>query len=98
MSADERPEFRALADLEETVHAVADELAAWRRRAHRAENHQQEWEKSGALVGERERILSLEQENGDLKARLSQARDRMEELVARLKFLEDQAAAERAEQ
>ena len=91
MSYDERPEFRALADLQDVLRHVTDELSAWRRRAQRAE---------GALgaghdvVAHRERVLELEASNRDLTERLEAARGRVEDLVKRLQFLEEQMAVE----
>jgi ABC-type transporter Mla subunit MlaD len=91
VSYDERPEFRALDDLQEILRHVTDELAAWRRRAQRAE---------GALgaghdvLANRERVLELETNNRDLTERLEAARAQVEELVKRLQFLEEQMAVE----
>lgn len=91
MSHDERPEFRALEELQEVLRGVADELAGWRRRAQRAE----------AMLGEgrdtviqRERLLALEAENRAMQERLAAARARVEELLKRLQFLGDQMALE----
>jgi predicted nucleic acid-binding Zn-ribbon protein len=91
VSHDERPEFRALDELQEVLRGVADELAAWRRRAQRAE----------AMLGEghdavvnRERLLELEAENRETQERLAAARARVDELMKRLQFLEDQMALE----
>ena len=91
MSYDERPEFRALGELQDILQHVTDELAAWRRRAQRAE---------GALgagpdvLAHRERVLELEASNRDLTERLDAARSRVEDLVKRLQFLEEQMAVE----
>ena len=91
MSYDERPEFRALGELQDILQHVTDELAAWRRRAQRAE---------GALgagpdvLAHRERFLELEASNRDLTERLDAARSRVEDLVKRLQFLEEQMAVE----
>jgi predicted nucleic acid-binding Zn-ribbon protein len=91
VSHDERPEFLALEELQEVLRGVADELAAWRRRAQRAE----------AMLGEghdalvnRERLVELEAENRATQERLAVARARVEELMKRLQFLEDQMALE----
>jgi predicted nucleic acid-binding Zn-ribbon protein len=91
VSHDERPEFRALEELQEVLRGVGDELAAWRRRAQRAE----------AMLGEghdavmsRERMVELEAENRETQERLAVARARVEELMKRLQFLEDQMALE----
>jgi predicted nuclease with TOPRIM domain len=91
VSYDERPEFRALAELKDVLQHVTEELTAWRRRAQRAE---------GALGGghdvlaEREHAVELEADNRAMRERLGAVRGRVEELVKRLQFLEDQMAAE----
>jgi predicted nucleic acid-binding Zn-ribbon protein len=91
VSYDERPEFRALDELQEVLRHVTEELAAWRRRAQRAE---------GALgaghdvLVHRERVVELEGSHRDLTRRLEQARGQVEELVKRLQFLEEQMAVE----
>ena len=37
MSDSERPDLVAFQELEHLIHALADEMAGWRRRAHEAE-------------------------------------------------------------
>jgi predicted nucleic acid-binding Zn-ribbon protein len=91
VSYDERPEFRALEELQEVLRHVTEELAAWRRRAQRAE---------GALgaghdaLAQRERVMELEGANRDLAERVEAARSQVEDLVKRLQFLEEQMAVE----
>jgi predicted nuclease with TOPRIM domain len=91
VSYDERPEFRALDELQEVLRHVTEELAAWRRRAQRAE---------GALgdghdvLVHRERVMELEGTNRDLAERVEAARGQVEDLVKRLQFLEEQMAVE----
>ena len=91
MSNDARPEFQALEELQEVLRGVADELAAWRRRAQRAEAMLSEGHDA---VVNRERLLELEAENRETEKRLAQARTRVEELLKRLQFLEDQMVLE----
>ena len=91
MSYDERPEFQALAGLQDVVRNVTDELSAWRRRAQRAEAMLGEGHDS---VAQRERVLELEASHRDMQERLEAARARMEELLKRLQFLEEQMAVE----
>ena len=91
MSNGEKPEFLALAELEDVLRQVTGELAAWRRRAQRAETA------LGAdrdVVGSREQMTELEAENRRLAERLGAARERLNELVKRLQFLEEQVAVE----
>ena len=91
MSYDGRPEFQALDELQEILRHVTDELAAWRRRAQRAE---------GALgaghdvLAHRERVVELETSNRVLTERLEAARAQIEDLMKRLQFLEEQMAVE----
>ena len=89
MSSSGQPEFAALADLEEVVKHVGDELASWRRRALKAEG---ERASLGAhdTVALKERAVSLEAGNVDLERRLEAARARVQDLLKRLRFLEEQ--------
>jgi hypothetical protein len=93
-SSADRPELKALAELEAVIGHVTEELATWRRRALRAESRQPELGMGPDLVSTRERILELEAENADLSARLGAARERLEHLLNRLQFLEDQVGTE----
>ena len=94
MSNADRPEFKALAELERVLRHVQEELAAWRRRALKAEAGRQELDIAHDIVAARERILDLERENADMDGRLGAARDRVEALLARLRFLEEQVGSE----
>lgn len=95
MSFEERPDFKALVALEEVLGHFSEELASWRRRAHRAEAERTElgdYDK----VAARERVLELEAENRELRGRVTLARERVNELLMRLRFLEEQIATEEA--
>ncbi len=94
MSNDERPEFQALEELQEVVSDLMGELSSWRRRALKAEGDSAELGASYNAVGQRERILGLEAENEALQARLDAARDRLKDLLGRLRFLEEQVSVE----
>jgi len=94
----ERAELRALEQLEAVLREVGEELATWRARALKAEAEA----KGGGGVprgaaharGDAERRgrgAELETENRQLRTRLEAARTRMQELVARLSFLEEQS-------
>jgi len=78
MPDSEKPEFAALTELESVVRHLSDELAMWRRRAQKAE---------GGERGER-----TEAGNAELQRRLDAARGRLQDLVKRLRFLEEQAS------
>lgn len=94
MSNDDRPEFQALDELRGVLESLTEELASWRRRALKAESEQTELGLGGEVVASRERVVALEAENADLVQRLAGARTRVEELLKRLRFLEEQVAAE----
>lgn len=80
------------------IRALGEELATWRRRALRAEAELQETRSQlptagGAVIPAEisQRLASLEQEEGELQRRLSLARDYVERLRTRLRFLEERA-------
>jgi uncharacterized protein involved in exopolysaccharide biosynthesis len=92
----EKPEFQALEQLESAIREVSDELAMWRRRAHKAESGRVDLSGDGDIVDARARIVHLEGENKDLRGRAQHARRRVTELLTRLRFLEEQTAPEEA--
>jgi chromosome segregation ATPase len=93
-SNDDRPELRALADLEAVIGAVTHEVAAWRRRALKAEAGGAKAGATPDVASARERIQELEDENLELHHRLRTARERVEQLLSRLQFLEEQVGLE----
>ncbi len=94
MSNDERPDLEALEELRDVLTKLKDELAAWRRRALKAEADQAELGVEHDAVASRERIVDLEAANQELEQRLEAARERVTELLGRLRFLEEQVAIE----
>jgi cell division protein FtsB len=74
----------ALDQLESILRDVAEELAGWRSRAHKAEA---ELKTRGSPVKNPE----LESENKALRQRVEGARARVHDLMQRLSFLEEQA-------
>jgi len=74
----------AIDQLEGIVRDVAEELAGWRSRAQKAES---ELKARGGPVKNTE----LESENKSLRQRVEGARTRVQDLVQRLSFLEEQA-------
>ena len=90
----ERPDQKALSDLEQVVNHLAEELAGWRRRTLKAEGElQQARANGGVLAGPelnqaRQRIIELETENQALRLRIDAAKDRLRALAGRLSFLE----------
>ncbi|MFN2318046.1 MAG: hypothetical protein ABR551_10635 [Gemmatimonadales bacterium] len=94
----ERPDREALAELAPLLRALGEELATWRRRALRAEAELQEARSQLPALGEAvvpaditQRLASLEQEEGELQRRLALAREHVERLRTRLRFLEERA-------
>ena len=94
MSSEDRPEFQALEELRHVLQSVTEELASWRRRAIKAESDQTELGLGQDVVANREKVVALEAENTVMQQRLEAARSRVEELLTRLRFLEEQVAAE----
>jgi FtsZ-binding cell division protein ZapB len=90
----ERPDEKALGDLEQVAQHLAEELAGWRRRTLKAEGElQQARANGGVLAGPeltqaRQRIIELETENQALRARIDAAKERLSALAGRLSFLE----------
>jgi FtsZ-binding cell division protein ZapB len=90
----DRPDQKALTDLEQVVQHLAEELAGWRRRTLKAEGElQQARENGGVIAGPelnqaRQRVIELETENQALRLRIDAAKDRLRALAGRLSFLE----------
>ena len=90
----ERPDQKALAELEQVVHNLAEELAGWRRRTLKAEGELQEARANGGVVAgpelsqARQQIAQLTTENQVLQQRIDAAKDRLRALAGRLLFLE----------
>ena len=90
----ERPDQKALAELEQVLHHLAEELAGWRRRTLKAEAELQEARASGGVLAgpeltqSRQRIIELETENLALRQRIDAAKERLGALAGRLTFLE----------
>lgn len=86
-----RADRRAFDDLSQLVRHLGDELAAFRRRALQAEA------KLRAAVGDGgapavspERVVELERENAELRARLETATARTRQMLDRVRFLRQQ--------
>lgn len=86
----DRPDVRdAIDQLEAILRDVAEELAGWRSRAHKAEAELKARGTGGG--GTPVRNAELESENRALRQRVEGARTRVQDLVQRLAFLEEQA-------
>jgi FtsZ-binding cell division protein ZapB len=90
----ERPDQKALADLEQVLQNLAEELAGWRRRTLKAEAELQEARAHGGVLAgpeltqSRQRVVELELENQALRQRIDGAKERLRVLAGRLTFLE----------
>ncbi len=78
----ERADSRALEELESVLREVAEELATWRARALKAEG---DGKRGGQGRGE------ADGDSRQLRTRVDAAKTRVQALVARLAFLEEQA-------
>jgi hypothetical protein len=87
---------QVLDQLEAILRHVADELATWRARAQKAEAELKESGARGAGTARpdpevKARAAELEQENRALRQRVEAAKVRVQDLLSRLTFLEEQA-------
>ncbi len=92
-TAYERPDGKALAELEQLFRHLGAEVAQWRRRSLKAEAELAQVRSKGVyegpeLTGVRQRVVDLEGENQQLRERIDAARERVRTLNARLAFLE----------
>ncbi len=90
----DRPDQKALNELEQLLKHLTEELAGWRKRTLRAEAELAEAQAHGGKVAgpelkdARKRVIELETENQALRHRIEAARERLKALAARLSFLE----------
>jgi hypothetical protein len=95
----ERPDLATLAELEQLLRHLGDEVAGWRRRTLKAEAELQEAKSRGGvlagpeLLQARQRVIELEVENQTLRHRIEGARERLQSLSSRLAFLETEEGA-----
>ena len=99
----ERTDRVVLEELEQLLAAVEQELGSWRARCQRAEAELALSSGKGKgghagpdLSQARLRIGALEGENDDLKRRISAAREHIERLRTRLRFVEEHGAGDAA--
>ncbi len=91
---DDRPDLAALEALQRVLDDLTGELSAWRSRALKAEGEREQMGADYDAVANRERILELEGDNEELTKRLDAARTRVNDLIGRLRFLEEQVSME----
>lgn len=87
------PESHPLPQLAQLVHHLGEELAAFRKRALQAEATLRTYEsssRSGDLFAE-QRVVELEKENADLRARLDFATEQTRAILAQVRFLRQQS-------
>jgi hypothetical protein len=89
MYDEERADLRALEQLEAVLREVGEELATWRARALKAEA---DTRSAGTRSGGAGRVEGESlSDTRQLRARLDAARTRIQGLLARLAFLEEQS-------
>jgi len=89
VSDNERPDLAAFQELEQLIHALAEEMATWRRRAHEAESRLRTLS-NGSGGGKASGRSDAERENEELRRRLDSAQQRTKQLLDRLRFLRQQ--------
>lgn len=90
--SDSANDVTAFHELEQLVRSLGEELSGFRRRALAAEGRLKALEATNAPgdLFSHERLAAVEQENADLKQRLSVATERTNQVVAQLRFLRQQ--------
>ena len=90
--SDSENDVTAFHELEQLVRNLGEELSGFRRRALSAEGRLKTLESANAPgdLFSHERLAAVEQENADLKQRLSAATERTNQVVAQLRFLRQQ--------
>lgn len=89
-SAGERPDLDALRELDDVLRHLTEELAGWRRRALTAESKVADATRFAEGDAGAGRIQELEDANRGLERRLVTARSQVQEIIGRLRFLEQQ--------
>jgi len=95
-----RPDRPALLELERLLTALEQELEAWRLRTHKAEQELGVGKGKGHVAVDlhqaRQRVSLLEGENQLLRQRIAAAREQVERLRTRLRFVEEHGAGDAA--
>src|ERR1700760_2211515 len=100
MSDNVPPESAAFQELQTLVHFLAEELAAFRRRAQAAEGRLKDVEGQEAGMASLDlaaRCTELEHENGRLKKKLDAANGRAKQMLEGVPFLRQQAQGAQAQ-
>ena len=88
------PESHPLPQLTHLVRSLGEELASFRKRAIQAEATLRGYESSRSRTGElfaEQRLVELERENADLRARLEFATEQTRAILAQVRFLRQQS-------
>lgn len=88
------PESHPLPQLAHLVRALGEELASFRKRAIQAEATLRGYESSKSRTGDlfaEQRVVELERENIDLRARLEFATEQTRAILAQVRFLRQQS-------
>jgi hypothetical protein len=88
------PDSHPLPQLAQLVRNLGDELASFRKRALVAEATLRGYESSKSRTGDlfaEQRVVELERENADLKARLEFATTQSKAILAQVRFLRQQS-------
>ena len=88
------PESHPLPQLAQLVRHLGEELASFRKRALVAEATLRGYESSKSRTGDlfaEQRVVELEKENADLKARLEFATTQSKAILAQVRFLRQQS-------
>jgi hypothetical protein len=88
------PDSHPLPQLAQLVRNLGDELASFRKRALVAEATLRGYESSKSRTGDlfaEQRVVELEKENADLKARLEFATTQSKAILAQVRFLRQQS-------
>ncbi len=92
MSDHVQAETSEFAELSRLVKHLGEELASYRKRALSAEARLKSAEEQRAAMGAADprRVVELERENGELRRRLDDARERTDKVLAKIRFLKQQ--------
>src|SRR4051812_50094291 len=89
----ERPDQKALSELEQVVHHLTEELAGWRRRTLKAEGELQDARANGGVVAgpeltqARQKLFELETQNQAHRQKKDAAQDRLQTPGGPIPFL-----------
>jgi hypothetical protein len=96
MSDPERPDASAFRDLQSVIHRLVEELSGFRKRALAAEAKVKGFESAtGSSAKTGARLAQLEEENSRLRAQVEKARASTKGMLEKVRFLRQQAQADK---